>query len=115
MIYLASPYTHADQKIQAARYEAVAALTASLIRAGTIVYSPIVNFHYLSREYYLPTDFTFWKDYNLRFLGRCDELYIFTLPGWDISKGVTAERDFARTRHIPAFFIDAAAQVTPCE
>ncbi|HUE70425.1 MAG TPA: DUF1937 family protein [Pirellulaceae bacterium] len=43
MIYLASPYWHADLAIRNQRFRAACGATAQMIREGTTVFSPVVT------------------------------------------------------------------------
>jgi hypothetical protein len=45
MIYLASSYSYPEAAVRGRRYHAACAATADLIRAGQIVFSPIVHGH----------------------------------------------------------------------
>ena len=60
MIYLASPYSHPDATVREARFQAACRATASLIRAGHEVFSPIAHSHPLA-AFGLPTDWSFWE------------------------------------------------------
>jgi hypothetical protein len=50
MIYLASPYSHADDAIRAQWFDAACRAAAELMRAGHTVYSPIVHGHPIRGE-----------------------------------------------------------------
>ena len=90
-IYVASPYTGAEQE----RYEAVMKFVAHHTKEGQILYSPIVHFHPMACQYDLPRDFPFWKKHIMVMLGEADNLWVLCLNGWQESKGVTYERDMA--------------------
>jgi hypothetical protein len=94
-IYLASPYSHPNPQVMHARYLAVAAECAKLLKAQDWTYSPIVHCHELARMHGLPTDFEYWKRYNRAMLSSASAFYILTIPGWEQSRGVTAERAMA--------------------
>lgn len=91
MIYLASPYTAGQSDIMQARYEAARSRAADFISRGFMIYSPIVHCHDLAACHKLPRDFLFWRTYNLHFLALADQLWVLMLPGWNTSRGVTAE------------------------
>lgn len=63
MIYLASPYSDPDPAVREQRYEAACAATVAMLRAGHVVFSPIVHSHPLV-AYGLPTDWAFWQRVN---------------------------------------------------
>lgn len=50
--------------------------------------------------------FKYWEKIDLTFVSRCDELWVFTLPGWKESTGVKAEIKFAKAKKIPVKYID---------
>jgi nucleoside 2-deoxyribosyltransferase len=95
MIYLASPYSHPDATVCEARFRAACRATAALLRAGCAVYSPVVHGHPLV-EHGLPTDWTFWEQFDRDYLERCDEVIVLMLDGWRESAGVQAEVQIAR-------------------
>lgn len=95
MIYLASPYSHPDPFVMKNRFLLVEQATAYLLANKVHVYSPIVHCHELSQKYKLPTDFDFWRSYNLDMIRRCSAFSILGIPGWLQSKGVRGETEFA--------------------
>jgi nucleoside 2-deoxyribosyltransferase len=116
VVYLASPYSHADPAVREARFQAACQATAVLIRQGKIVFSPIVHSHSLCR-YGLPGDWGFWRSLDLAYLGRCDEVVVVKLDGWRQSRGVQAEVARARALGKPVSFIepDGVAEENPSE
>jgi len=105
LLYLASPYSSPDPLIQKTRFLLVEQVTAQLIEQGYFIYSPIVHCHALAERYALPTDFAFWKSYNIDMIRRADQFLILDIPGWKESKGVTAEYTFARDAGIECGFV----------
>lgn len=105
IIYLASPYTHESIEVRRERFEKVASVTARLMRQGIHVFSPIVHCHPLAERYNLPSDYTFWEEYDRKFLAVCGEMWIVMLDGWMESKGVAAEIKIARQLGIPVKMI----------
>jgi hypothetical protein len=91
MIYLASPYSDEDPKVQQRRYEAVRKMTAGFLERRFFIYSPIVHCHDLAAHHDLPKDFEFWRDYDFHMLDLAEQLWVLMLDGWNTSKGVTAE------------------------
>ena len=104
MIYLASPYTHPDPAVRQWRFEAACRVTAKLMRAGLIVFSPIAHSHPLTR-YGLPGEWQFWQRYDRAHLEACSGLAVLMLEGWKESKGVQSEIAFARDLGKPVIFI----------
>lgn len=93
MIYLASPYSHPDPLVMKTRFLLAEQVTAGLLATCQWTYSPIVHCHELASKYKLPTDFNYWKAYNLHMLRRAESFAVLTIPGWQESKGVTGELD----------------------
>jgi len=91
MIYLASPYKHADPLIQAERYAKACAARDFFLRQNIWVYSPIAHNH---SSIDLPRTWDFWSAFDFDMLGRCDGLYVLCLEGWVESEGVNAEIEF---------------------
>ncbi len=94
MIYLASPYTDPNPAVREFRAREACRITAALIRAGRVIYSPIVSSHPLV-EYGMPTDWEFWKRFDRDIIRRCDSMIVLMLDGWDKSVGVNAEIEIA--------------------
>lgn len=94
-IYVASPYSDPDPDVRADRYFRVLKHTAELIAEGRPAYSPIVHFHDMAIRHDLPYDFHFWKRVNASMIQGCEELHVLRLPGWEESKGVAFEIEFA--------------------
>ena len=86
MIYLASPYRHDNPAIMAQRLDATRDATERMIRGGLRVFSPLVYSTAMQAD---PPDT--WYEFDLDILGRCDELVVLMLPGWQDSYGVGLE------------------------
>lgn len=109
--YLASPYTHQDQAVRKQRYEDVRLATHFLLSHRIFVYSPIVHSHDMCETYNLPFTFEFWNAYNEAMILASKGLLVLKLPGWEASRGVTAEIAFAHKQNIPVFFMDSLVHV----
>lgn len=107
MIYLASPYSHADASVRERRFDAACVAAAFFMRTGQSVFSPIVHSHPLVR-YGLPTDWEFWKSHDCEHLRRCDCVIVLTLEGWKDSRGVRAEIELANELHLPVHYVPPA-------
>jgi hypothetical protein len=94
VIYLASPYSHADPDVMQQRFEDVRAATAALLAHDEIVYSPIVHGHAIATAHDLPATFDFWMRHCYAMLERADSLYVLQIDGWETSRGVRAEMDW---------------------
>lgn len=104
MIYLASPYTHANPLVMERRFHCAAQATAFLMKDGATIFCPIVHCHYLACHFDMPKDFDYWKEYNLKMLALAERLLVLTMDGWKESKGVSAEITFASENSIPTEF-----------
>jgi nucleoside 2-deoxyribosyltransferase len=111
VIYLASPYTHADPDVREQRFQSACRKTADLLRNGRLVYSPIVHSHPLSLLG-LPGDWPFWAAHNRAMLARSTSLLVLQLDGWEQSRGVAAEIGIAEALGIPVAF-DPAWDTVP--
>lgn len=107
-IYLASPYTHKDEKVQLDRYHKAMTVLAAYLKAGKIIYSPIVHCHELALAHNMPTDAAFWWRYNRAMLSQAGELWLLTLDGWQQSKGMRKESMYAIQNEIPISYVNYA-------
>jgi hypothetical protein len=105
MIYVAAPYFHVDKEVIAYRMEHVYKHMANLTKIGNVCVSPMLM-HPVVERYNIPNDFTYWKDYSLQLLAKCDTLYVIELDGWKESKGVETEIKFARDKQLSIWFVD---------
>lgn len=102
LVYLASPYSHRDKQIEKMRYYLALNATKKLLETGIHTLSPIVGSYHLHNAG-LGGTWQFWAGYDMNLLSRCDILFVYTVPGWEESVGVTAEIKFAAENGIPVF------------
>ena len=105
MIYLASPYSHSDPTVPEQRFRQVCRVASRLMREGHIVFSPIAHSHPIAMAGGLPTDWTFWKEFDRAMLGAASELWVLRIPGWMGSRGIASELTIWHYRG-PVKFID---------
>ena len=91
LVYLASPYSHADPAVMEERFEAVCRAAAQMMASGEHIYSPIAHTHPIAVRGDLPKDWTYWERYDRVMIAAADEVRVLQLPGWVESKGVNAE------------------------
>jgi hypothetical protein len=106
LIYIASPYNHEDDSVRIENYKKVSNLAAHLVSKGNVALSPITYGHNLLDFCEMPYDWKFWSNFCLTFLSRCDELWVYKMDGWDKSRGVQEEIDYALQYNITIKFID---------
>lgn len=96
-VYLASPYSHTDLAVMEDRFECACKVAAALMGEGYSVFSPIAHSHPLAAHMAekLRTDFEFWMTQDLPILRFADELWVLMLPGWENSRGIKREMEYA--------------------
>jgi hypothetical protein len=109
LIYLASPYTHPEPAVREARFRAVCRAAARLMRGGQHIFSPIAASHPLT-AYGLPGHWEYWEAYDTAMIGACGGLIVYTLPGWEESKGVGAEIRIAQRRGLEPSYLGPTAE-----
>lgn len=102
-IYLASPYSHADESVREKRFWQACEKAAQYVVKGIAVFSPIAHTHHMAD--FMPEakrmDFDLWMKMDLPLLRAADELHILCLDGWRSSRGVTREIEYANQIGIP--------------
>jgi len=106
IIYLASPYSHPDKDVRELRFIQITEYAAEQVSKGNIVFSPITYGHVLSEYKDMPTDFSFWSEFCLTFLNKCEEMHVLKLEGWDKSIGISYEESYCRDNNIPIKYIE---------
>lgn len=105
MYYLASPYSDPDPFIREERYLRAARVLANLLEQKKWTFSPIVHCHELKKIVDLPYEHEFWLEYDCHILKRCSKLLVLRIDGWEKSRGVRMEMDFATANGIPIEYI----------
>jgi len=95
MIYLASPYTHEDQRIQLQRYVDVLEAKCRLLNMGINVYSPIACWHVAAEMNDLAPGYKTFQKHDEEMILLCERFNILCLPGWSESVGIAEEMKFA--------------------
>ncbi len=106
MIYVASPYTHADPEVREKRFTAAFNYTHYLMQTGRTCFSPIVYGHQFHTLKGVPQNFEFWQDLNNTVLILASEVHVLKLPDWELSRGIKQEIHLADQWNIPVRFID---------
>ena len=108
-VYLASPYSHPEPEVRAARYNAVSKMAANIIvESGgqTMPFAPITHSHplYVLRPE-TGADFKSWQAFDEWMIRNCDEIWVLTLDGWKQSVGVQAEIAYAKKIWKPVRYV----------
>jgi len=94
-IYLATPYSHENEKIMQRRFEFSCHVTAKLMDNQTVVFSPIAHSHCIAEIGSTPTNWQFWKEQDLPLIEWADTVVVLCARGWRESTGVQAEIEHA--------------------
>lgn len=113
-IYLACPYSHDDPAVRQQRFEIANRVAAKLMIDGHLVFSPVSHSHPIVIAHDLPTDFAFWRDFDLSFLRLwATHLYVIAMDGMAESTGVRAELSEAASLILMvAFVTEQGDQIT---
>lgn len=103
VIYLASPYTYKAaylplrQAMENMRYEQITKIAAGLVKRYNVApICPITMSANFSRhDKSLKGEFDGWASIDYAYIDCCDEVWVATMKGWDISVGVTSEIQYA--------------------
>lgn len=104
-IYLATPYSHKLESVRQERFNLVTFIAGSLLKQGYLVFSPITHCHPIALAYQLPAVYTYWRKLDLEMLDWADVFVLVRSRGWDKSKGVRDEFNYARRKGKPTYKI----------
>lgn len=105
-IYLAAPYSHRMELIRQYRFEQINIKAAQLMIAGNIVFSPISHSHPIAVQCDLPLHAEFWQVMNESFIDWADVVMVYCMAGWQWSKGIQNEIEYAKRTGKPVEYID---------
>lgn len=109
-VYLASPYSHADPLVRLQRFAETCRAAAVMMERGAVVFAPIAHSHPISEAMNgRATDHEFWMRQDLPILALANRLVVLMLDGWEDSKGVKEEIDFAFEHGIAVEFTSPEA------
>lgn len=108
LTYLASPYSHPDPAERQRRFEATCREAGRLMKRGMAVFSPIAHSHPIEQNFHdgKQEGHEFWLAQDFAVLRHCERLIVLRLEGWEASRGVAAEVEFAGRIGIPVLYID---------
>lgn len=101
MIYIANPYSHPEAAVRQERYLRVLNYCGRRMMMGETVFSPIVYGHPFALLGLAGIAHTDWISFNERMMLASSELRVLYMPGWQQSKGIKHEVDFANRHGIP--------------
>lgn len=111
MIYLASPYMHADEAVKAARWSAAVDAAIWLMAAsGEAVFSPIAHSHHMHVRSggEIGGDWTQWAEFDTAIIAACSRFVVLRLDGWEASRGIKAEAEIATALGIAIEYMEPA-------
>ncbi len=108
-LYLASPYSHENMVVRNERARIINGIGFKLIRLGLNLFCPITQSHNLNKSSGpnipdLSHDECMRVDYA--FLSRASGLIVVKLDGWNESKGVALEMDYAIQHKMPIYMLE---------
>lgn len=106
LVYLAVPYSHPDKQVRQERFRQANRISAGLMSAGVLIFSPISHTHPIALSGKLPLGWEFWERYDRAYLDVCRALVVLRLDGWQDSKGVAAECRIMDEMHKPVHYLD---------
>lgn len=115
IIYVAIPFSHPDEHIRNERFEMANKYAARLMLQGRIVFSPISHSVPISKHIGNPNDSDFYVKQDLFWLKYCNEMHVLMINGWETSKGIKKETDFALGNDINIKYITLEDIRTPAQ
>lgn len=100
--YLAGPYTGNENL----NYQYLSQVASALILEGVSVFSPITQSHILQTYYGCTLNGEQWLDIDHQFVVACAGILLCKLPGWQESKGVQRELEWAHKYKKPVVAIN---------
>ena len=106
MILISSPYSHPDVTVKMERVKRLALFVDAQIKEGKFVFSPVL--YGLKVLQYVDglDDWATWKPFCENAILASKEVWVLMFDGWDKSKGVKAEIEFAVANFIPIKYIE---------
>lgn len=107
-IYLASPYSHHEESVREERFRAACKKASEYISNGIAVFCPIAHTHHIAdhMDESARMDFELWMEADLPLVHHAKEVHVLRLEGWEHSRGIRREIEYARERGIPVVYID---------
>ncbi|MBI2790930.1 MAG: DUF1937 family protein [Gammaproteobacteria bacterium] len=106
LIYLACPYSHPDSRMVQLRYAVSAQVACQLVKEGLMIFAASMHNALLATMAGISDQFADWKEYNHLMIERSDKLMVITMEGWEQSKGVQDQIQYAKSLNKPIEMIE---------
>jgi hypothetical protein len=106
MIFVSAPYSSPYNEIIKKRVKVVSLYSGDLLKKDIMCIAPILIGNTILNECNLPKDFGFWDKLSYAYLDQATEMHVLLMKGWDYSRGVTGEIEFAKRKNIPIKYIN---------
>jgi nucleoside 2-deoxyribosyltransferase len=114
--YLACPYSDPSAETMHRRYKMACIVAARLMEHGIVVFSPLSHSVPVTRYGNLNgTNHEFWMKQDLPLLELCDVMAVLKLPGWEQSRGVQEELEYAKRKCMPVRYLEPHEYLTNSE
>lgn len=116
MIYIASPYTALnadgtqDEQLKHKRFIEAGIACGFLMLKGEFAYSPISHWHIIDELFKGAIQYEDYLANDCHMIDLCSELHVLMLDGWDVSKGVLIEIEYAKMKNIPVKYFTIHSQ-----
>ena len=113
MIYLCTVYSQGTEEMSCdmatalmhVRYQQARDKVAELMKQLVPVFSPIVHCHDLAVHNDMPKTWDFWEKIDFQYIDACKEVWVYQMPGWEESRGIQAEIEYAKLKEKPIKYI----------
>ena len=113
--YISNPYNGTDEQREQ-RAQIAARVCGLLLKKGIHAWSPIVHNHAMMKtfnEFSLEERQTKILEFDFSLLKASQGMIVLTIPGWDISFGVTAEIQLCKNLKIPVYYLAPESLTIP--
>lgn len=109
LIYLASPYSDEDLMVMHLRALQIDSIMSHMYSKTKVSIIPPILISRIIKDNLgenIGTSFKDWKQIDLTYISKCDEVWVACMNGWIKSIGVQAEIKFAEERNIKVRYIN---------
>lgn len=104
--YLAHAYSNVDDRLRDINQETALQVYALLFQHGVFCYEPTCASHYAGIGRKIGTDFEDYRSLNRIMMTRSHGLLVIMSDGWEKSRGVEFEIDYAKRLGIPIIYLE---------